>query len=486
MRITVRNTDLRVLNMRTRMPFRYGIASMTALPHLFVRCTIAVDGTARSGIAADGLPPKWFTKDPHTTYRDDLADMVRVVEKACALAQQVEGSDTVFGLWQAIYRAQMRWAAGEGHPPLLAGFGASLVERALLDAFCRATGVPFAEALRRNTPGLRLGEMHAELGDHSPAELLPARPLRTIIARHTVGLADHLTEADIPPAERLDDGLPQSLEACIRAYGLTHFKIKLCGDTARDTERLVRIARLLEATATDYAFTLDGNEQYHAVAPFQTFWQALQENAALAPFLRRLLFVEQPLHRHVALNAETRRALTAWKAKPPLLIDESDAETGSLPAALECGYIGTSYKNCKGVFKGIANACLLAHRQRADPAGRHILSGEDLANVGPVALLQDLAALASLGVEHAERNGHHYFRGLSMLPEAVQAQAQAHHADLYRRHERGFATLDIRGGAVAVASVVEAPFGIGFALDTTPFTPLAEWVADSLSDALSE
>jgi hypothetical protein len=155
----------------------------------------------------------------------------------------------------------------------------------------------------------------------------------------------------------------------------------------------------------------------------------------------------------------------------------------SLLAALECGYIGTSHKNCKGIFKGIANSCLLLHRQRTDPAGRYVLSGEDLANVGPVALLQDLAVLASLGVEHAERNGHHYFRGLSMLPEAVQAQVLAYHPDLYRRHERGFATLDIPQGALAIGSVLAAPFGIGFALDTTSFTPLSEWNPTELEES---
>src|SRR5262249_4958474 len=166
-------------------------------------------------------------------------------------------------------------------PPLLAGFGVSLVERAVLDAFCRATGVPFAEALRRNTPGIRLGEIHAELVDCHPTELLPSRPLDTMILRHTVGLGDPLTNADIPPAEVLDDGLPQSLEACIRAYGLTHFKIKLCGDTERDMDRLQRIARVLEATAPRYVLTLDGNEQYHDVASFQTFWETLRERATL-------------------------------------------------------------------------------------------------------------------------------------------------------------------------------------------------------------
>ena len=36
----------------------------------------------------------------------------------------------------------------------------------------------------------------------------------------------------------MDDGLPQSLEASIRAYGLTHFKIKLAGDVRKDLDRL--------------------------------------------------------------------------------------------------------------------------------------------------------------------------------------------------------------------------------------------------------
>ena len=34
------------------------------------------------------------------------------------------------------------------------------------------------------------------------------------------------------------------------------------------------------------------------------------------------------------------------------------------------------------------------------------MSGEDLANVGPVALLNDLAVMSVLGVEDVERNGH--------------------------------------------------------------------------------
>ena len=43
-------------------------------------------------------------------------------------------------------------------------------------------------------------------------------------------MTDPLTRDEIPPAERLEDGLPQALVDCIRRYGLTHFKIKISGN----------------------------------------------------------------------------------------------------------------------------------------------------------------------------------------------------------------------------------------------------------------
>lgn len=481
MNVRIRAVDLFVLNVRTRMPFRYGIASMTAVPHLFVRCDLETEGRQAQGLAADLLPPKWFTKNPETPFRDDLVEMRRVIESARQLARQMEGAETVFALWQQVYAAQRRWAAGENYPPLLWNFGVSLVERAVVDAFCRATGTTFARAVRANTLGIRLGALYPELSGASPADLLPAAPLRSIIARHTVGLTDPLTDADIPDAERLDDGLPQSLEAVIRAYGLTHFKIKIGGSAAKDLERLKRIAAVIRANAApDYAFTLDGNETYHDVADFRALWQAITGDPELAAFLRHLIFVEQPLHRDVALSEETRQTLTRWPERPPIIIDESDGEIGSLPRALDCGYVGTSHKNCKGLFKGIANACLIERLRRENPGRPYLLSGEDLANIGPVALLQDLAALATLGIDHAERNGHHYFRGLTMLPPDVQESVLSAHPDLYRRHEQGFPTLNVRRGRIDVGSVVDAPFGCDFLLDVARFTPLANWSDDSL------
>ena len=487
MTIRVLDSELYIQNMRTRFPFRYGIASMTALPHLFVRLLVEVDGVEQWGVASDGLAPKWFTKNADQPYGQEIEEMLAVILSAVRFAGDVFEAKSVFELWRQVYAAQCCWANDEGYPPLLWNFGVSLVERAVLDAFCRAKAITFAEALRSNSLGICLGQVDSDLVGLMPGDLLPAQPLRSLIARHTVGLADPLTDAEIDEADRVDDGLPQSLDASIRAYGLTHFKLKLIGDIKADIDRLTKIAGVVQdAVNGEYALTLDGNEQYTEVAAFRELWEALQADPGLKRFLNRLIFVEQPFKRTVALSDATQRALLAWTDRPPIIIDESDDSLTSLPRALACGYVGTSHKNCKGIFKGIINACRLAKHNRDFPDEPVMLSSEDLSNVGPVALLQDLAVAASLGITHLERNGHHYFRGLSMYDEVLQQQVLAHHPDLYRRHADGFAAVSLTDGAMQVGSVVDAPFGLGFELDTGRFVPLADWQFASLDRTASE
>jgi hypothetical protein len=439
--------------MRLRLPFRYGIVTLREIEHCFVRVRALIDGVACDGIAADGLAPKWFTKNPVSTIEQDVAELKQVVASACALAMASDAAASVFAFWRRLYdtaRAQLAML-----PPLLRAFGPSLIERALIDAFCRVKGQTFARAVRDNTLGIALDDIHPELAGCAPGDLLPPQPLRQIVVRHTVGLLDPLRAADVTddPA----DGLPVALDDCIRANGLTHFKIKLCGDGARDLERLSHAAEVIQTRCADYAFTLDGNEQYHDVAHFRAAWDEIARAPQLAAFMQRLIFVEQPLHRDAALNADTAAALRAWEARPPMIVDESDGDLDSLPTALASGYAGSSHKNCKGVFKGVANACLAAAR-----GGRALLSGEDLCNIGPVALTQDLAVMATLGIAHVERNGHHYFKGLSMFPQDVQEQVLSWHSDLYARCANGSAALRVRNGAVDVGSVVDAPFGTHF------------------------
>src|SRR5258706_14782160 len=124
MSVRVRATDMRVLPMHTRIPFRYGIATLTALPHLFMRVEAEIDGVTCVGVAADGLAPKWFTKNPATSAEYDIAEMLRVITAACVFAREAGAAATVFELWRRIYEAQQTWASAEGYPPLFAGFGA--------------------------------------------------------------------------------------------------------------------------------------------------------------------------------------------------------------------------------------------------------------------------------------------------------------------------------------------------------------------------
>ena len=436
------------IDLQTRMPFRYGIATVTSLPHLLLELKLEIDGKIHRGLAAENLAPKWFTKNPDTTPQQDIDELLTVIESACGFAASASSSASVYELWRSVYVQQQRWGTDRKLPPLLTNFGTTLIERAIIDAFCRATNQTFAQAVRRNTLGI----------PEKPAQL-PPDPLRSVIVRHTVGLSDPLTDAQIPPNERLDDGLPQSLEACTRAYDLTHFKIKIGGDVARDAERLRDVAALL-GEKQNVRFTLDGNESYDNVEGFRAFWSAVQHE----PFVRaNMLFVEQPLHRAVAFTPELER----WPDRPAIIIDESDDQPESFRLALSRGYAGTSFKSCKGVFKGIANTCLARRRER-ERGVRTILSAEDLTTVGPVSLLQDLAVVATLGIPHVERNGHHYFRGLSMFPPQIQRDVLKHHVDLYR--DIGFPTLDIRDGRINVASVVDAPFGYALDLDLEQVT----------------
>ena len=463
--IQLLHAELFQIPLRARMPFRYGIVTMTEVTHVILRVTFGIDGRAVEGLAADHLPPKWFTKDPNRPLADEIEEMLMVIRAAVAGANKFHAA-TPFQFWQQLYVAQGKWGAVHKIPPLLAQFGTSLVERALVDAYCRSISVPFVAALRDNRLGVDLGALHAPLAGTAPRDWLPAQPPEAVFARHTVGLLDPIEEADIADADRVNDGMPQSLAACVKFYGLRYFKIKIDADVAR--ERLQCIAALLaRECGGDYAFSLDGNESFRDPAVFAAQMRALLAEPALRDFWPKLLFIEQPLHRDVALTPAAD--WSAWPERPPIIIDESDAELGSLPAALALGYAGTSHKNCKGVFKGVGHACLLAQRRAAGKPA--MLSGEDLSNVGPVALLQDLAVQAVLGVTSVERNGHHYFAGLSQFPAAIQQHMLQHHADLYARSATGWPRLDVRAGKIALGTALRAPFGCAPGLDLSALAP---------------
>ena len=85
---------------------------------------------------------------------------------------------------------------------------------------------------------------------------------------------------------------------------------------------------------------------------------------------------------------------------------------------------------------------------------RFFLSAEDLTTQAGIALQQDLALVGLLGIEHGERNGHHYVDGFAG-EGASDTEGQrflAAHPDLYE-HGRGTVRVSIRDGRLRFASL---------------------------------
>jgi len=103
--------------------------------------------------------------------------------------------------------------------------------------------------------------------------------------------------------------------------------------------------------------------------------------------------------------------------------------------AVAFGYAGTSHKNCKGIIKGIANACMLEHRRRRDRSRPYILSAEDLTNIGPVALSRICASWPTSAFP-TRAQWPALFQGPEHVSEKRGDAVLAAHPNLYHRHPR--------------------------------------------------
>jgi len=414
-----------------RMPFRFGVVTLTAAPQAFVRARIRTeDGREAEGAAAELLAPKWFDKNPALSNEDNFDQLRR------SLGQAREA--------YLAHEARTAWEHASPTRGLVENFGPALLDRALLDAMCRAQGVSFYEAIRGNLVGAPRTE-----GIDLAAVFESLAPEDRIAARHTVGLLDPIIAADV--RERVGDGLPETLEEVVARYGHSYFKLKVGGDARADVERLAAIAAVLDRLP-GYRATLDGNEQYDDMQGVAELWARMKENGRLARLAESVLFIEQPVKRQKALAARVPGL------ERPVIIDESDDALDAFPRAKALGYRGVSSKTCKGLYKSLLNAA----RCRAWGDG-YFLSGEDLTIQAGIALQQDLALVSLLGLTHVERNGHHYVNGMAGLPGAEQEAFLAGHPDLYEQ-SHGAVRVRISDGMLAIGSLD----GPGFASRAMP------------------
>jgi len=450
LKLVVRSVDARVRPVQLRLPFRFGAATLTACPQLFVRVETEIAGVGRSaGFAAELMVPKWFDKRAEFTPRDNVAHLARATLNA-AEGYTNDAAATSFGLFARHREALAAAGRRAGLTELSSTFGQAVLDRAVIDALCRAANCSFFEAAQRNLFGI-------DAVDDLPgwdwgAWLGALRPLRRIEARHTIGLLDELDQVRVGV-----DGLPISLRAVIQRYGHRSFKIKLGGDPAADLTRLRAILAVLTAQVGAFRYTLDGNEQYASMD-------------ALAELLRGLktlpppLYIEQPVPRELSFDSSLPADPLA-----PFLMDEADGTLDAFPRGRARGWTGVSSKGCKGVYKSLINRARCDRWNAQAGAPTYYMSAEDLTCQAGLALQQDLALVALLGLTHGERNGHHYGAGFGDAPADERSAFRRAHADLYDAD----AHLRIVEGVIDIESLFAPGYAHGASPDWQVTMPLA-------------
>ena len=451
---------------RLRMPFRFGVITVTHGRQAVVRARIAIEGGKEAwGIAAETLAAKWFDKDPRWSDAQNEDQLRRALDLACT-ATLNGGANTSFGHFADAYAEHVATCGAEGLNPLVASYGRALLDRAMLDALLKAQGLSFAAGMRANVGGMAQHAVVPDLaGFDFGAMLASLTPSRRMHARHTVGLVDPITAAD--QAERVDDGLPETVEEVAATYRHAWWKLKVGGNVAADVDRLCRIASVLDRLH-GYHVSLDGNEQYEDAEGVLALWRAMRAEPRLARLNASIAFIEQPVKRAKALDG----AMGALAAERPVIVDESDGPLDAFVQARALGYAGISSKACKGVWRSLVNLARCRAWNAAEAEPRYFMSAEDLTTLAGACVQQDLALVGTMGLVHVERNGHHFVDGFSGRPKAEAVRFMEAHPDLYADTPRG-PRLAIREGMLELGSVLDA-VGLGTSLepDTAAMEPM--------------
>jgi L-alanine-DL-glutamate epimerase-like enolase superfamily enzyme len=453
-RLTVHDIALFERPVPFARPFRFGAVTVGAAAQAFVRADIEVEGHGRArGVAAEMLVPKWFDKRPERTPAQTIDDLRASLAHAAQLYRASGARDTAFGHHARAYAAQQSWASGQQLPMLAANYGPAVVDKAILDALLKALQLDLGGGLRANAAGLDT-RLAPDLSDRSLRSFLARiAPLPAVAVRHTVGLVDELEGAD-------------GLASAIERARLTHFKIKIGGDVPADLERLRALAALLSRSAPGFRATLDANEQYDRQRLSELI-VALQADPRLSALRAGLLYIEQPIDRRATWDAP----LAAY-GDLAFIIDEADDSYEAFPRARALGYRGVSSKTCKGLYKSVLNAArAAAWTDETGAPGRAFVTGEDLTCPAGLAVQQDTALVAALGIGHVERNGHHYVDGFGVAPAAEAQAFLAAHPGFYRR-DGDHVRLDVGSGRLATPTLFRPGFASGAEPDWAKLAPL--------------
>jgi len=462
-RIAVRDISFFERQVPFTKPFRFGAVVINAAAQAFVRVEIEVEGKSTSvGASAELMAPKWFDKRSQLTPEQTVEQLRRSLGIARDLYLAGAGFDTAFGLHASRMSAQVEACAKCDIPPLAAVYGPAEIDKAILDALLRGVGVNFFEGMAENIAGID-ARLSPDLSEDDLAQCLArCRRLPRVAIRHTVGLDDQVEGGKGGVADIKENS------------GARYFKLKLNGNPDSDTARLIRIGKELATLSYDYSVTLDANEQYADLTALGALVDRLGGDSALEPIAAKLLYIEQPMPRDIF-----RQSPLGTLAAFDFIIDEADDCYDAFPVARALGYRGISSKSCKGIYKSVVNATRAAKWSAGGE--KFFITSEDLTCQAGLAVQQDLALGALIGVTHAERNGHHYVDGFGDTPAAEAQAFLAAHPDLYVSDGNNI-RLSIHDGDLVTGSLAAPGFATSVHPDWTALSPLQQPKARSLQE----
>lgn len=298
-----------------------------------------------------------------------------------------------------------------------ARFAQGLIDRAVIDALCGIHEMPIAEAVRENLPGMDGSAIPALAGFDLAGWLGTLTPEESITVRHRIS-ADAPASADAV-TDWLDDGLPETLEEVVAAYGYQHFTAELGGDMEADAARLTELAAVLEPQA--YRVVLHRTDAADGQPPAD-WW----ERVARTPGLERLC------------------------ASVAGIVDTADTDAVFLSPA--DGNTGTVCKADADLYPSLIDAALAAHN------GDAALWAVDSPAPPGIAVQQQLAWTALLGIPVAGCTADAFADGFGGASPEEQEGFLLAHPDLYR-FEEGTARVRIQDGHAEIGSLAVPGFG---------------------------
>ena len=368
-------------DVKLRLPFRFGVITVTQATQAVIRATIALEGGRRSvGVAAETLAAKWFDKNPAFTDAQNL-DQLRQSLALAIDAYRAKGWSTPFGLYRRSPMAtQIAMGAGAWARP--AGGLAMVRPCSTAPSSMRWAGARACRLLtmiRRNVPGIAATELTPDLDGLRSCRAFSAglKPGRDIAVRPYggPGRSDH-RRATRSRASASTTACRRRWRRSSRYYRGRYYKLKVARQhrcRPRAADRASPPCSIARPATTAPRSTATSSTRMSRASP--SSWRSMSARRRRSrAWSQSTLFIEQPIKRAAALARSVERA----GRLQPVIIDESDGELSSFPAAPSAWLRRRLEQELQGLLQIDPQRRARAPNWNAEAGGDYFMSAEDL------------------------------------------------------------------------------------------------------------